>query len=219
MPSFLQNLANSPDSEKTAHLAKQFVDQARTVLADEEKANMVLFRGFANNIVYPSLEERFGLRSVAIASYPMYKGIARLLGMTVVPDLTTFEEEVEALRNQLDGYDFFFVHFKYTDSRGEDGAFQEKVKAIESADAALSDILALDFDVVVVTGDHSTPAKMAAHSWHDIPVLLWADVCRVDAVTTFDELSCINGSLGRLLSKDLMSLALAHAGRLEKYGA
>ncbi len=215
----LDPIALNSGSEKTAELANQFIAQATTVLADEKKANMVLFRGFAKNAGYPSLQERFGLKSVAIASYPMYKGIARLLGMSVIPDLTTFEEEVEALRKCRDEYDFFFIHFKYTDSRGEDGNFHEKVKAIEAADAIVSEIVSLKFDVVVVTGDHSTPAKMASHSWHEIPVMLWADTCRVDAVATFDELSCIQGSLGRLLSKDLMTVALAHAGRLEKFGA
>jgi 2,3-bisphosphoglycerate-independent phosphoglycerate mutase len=215
----LDPVALTPDSESTAQLAKQFIEQAGKLLRDEEKGNMLLFRGFAKNAGYPSLEERFGLRSAAIATYPVYKGIALLLGMTVIPDLKSFEEEVEALRQELGQFDFFFVHFKYTDSRGEDGDFQQKVKAIEAVDAIVPEILSLDFDVVVVTGDHSTPARMASHSWHEIPVVLWADTCRVDAVATFDELSCINGSLGRLLSKDLLTVAVAHAGRLDKFGA
>lgn len=208
-----------PEAKKTAQLAKQFIDQARDILAEEEKGNMLLFRGFAKNAGYPSLQERFGLNAVAIATYPMYKGIAQLLSMAVIPDLKSFEEEIGALKRTYDTYDFFFVHFKYTDSRGEDGNFQEKVKAIEAVDAMLPEILSPSFDVVVVTGDHSTPAKMASHSWHELPVLLWANNCRVDTVTQFDELSCIFGSLGRFLSKDLMTLALAHAGRLEKFGA
>jgi len=215
----LDPVAAVPEAARTAALAREFIDQARRVLADEPRANMLLFRGFAKNTGFPSMKERFGLNAVAIATYPMYKGIAQLLSMSVIPDLKNFEEEVEALKKYYDQYDFFFVHFKYTDSRGEDGNFPEKVKAIESVDALLPEILSLPFDVVVVSGDHSTPAKMASHSWHELPVLLRASNCRVDTVTRFDELSCIHGSLGRFLSKDLMSLALAHAGRLEKFGA
>ncbi len=208
-----------PEAGKTAELLKEFISQAKNLLASEEKANMLLLRGLAKNKGYPSLKERFGLNAVAIASYPMYKGIAHLLGMTVIPDLSTIDEEIEALKANSEKFDFFFFHVKYTDSRGEDGNFMEKVKVIEEVDKLLPDILSLKFDVVVVTGDHSTPAKMAAHSWHELPVLIYADTCRVDTVTKFDEISCIQGALGHLRTKDLMTLALAHAQRLEKFGA
>jgi len=208
-----------PEAAKTAEVVKEFISQAKKVLSKEKKANMLLFRGFAKNTGYPSLKERFGLNAVAIAAYPMYKGIAHLLGMTVIQGLSTIEEEIEALKANYDKFDFFFFHVKHTDSRGEDGNFIEKVKVIEEFDKLLPNILSLKFDVVVVTGDHSTPAKMASHSWHELPVLIWADTCRADRVTKFDEISCIQGALGHLLSKDLMTLALAHAQRLEKFGA
>ncbi|MFH0813799.1 MAG: 2,3-bisphosphoglycerate-independent phosphoglycerate mutase [Pseudomonadota bacterium] len=215
----LDPIAIDPEAQKTAQLAKEFIAQAKKILADESKGNMLLLRGFAKNKGFPSMKERFDLNAVAIAVYPMYKGIAHLLGMAVIPDLPSIHEEIEALKANYDSYDFFFFHFKYTDSRGEDGNFLEKVKAIEQVDTLLPDILSPGFDVVVVTGDHSTPAKMASHSWHELPVLLWAKTCRVDTVTKFDEISCIQGALGHLLTKDLMTLALAHARRLEKFGA
>jgi 2,3-bisphosphoglycerate-independent phosphoglycerate mutase len=208
-----------PEAAPTVAVVKEFIAQAKKVLSKEEKANMLLFRGFSKNIDFRSMKERFGLDAVAIASYPMYKGVAHLLGMTVIPDLATIEDEIAALKAHHDKFDFFFFHVKYTDSRGEDGDFAAKVKVIEEVDGLLPEILSLSFDVVVVTGDHSTPATMASHSWHELPVLIAAEDCRVDRVTQFDEISCIQGSLGRFLSKDLMTLALAHAHRLEKFGA
>ena len=208
-----------PEAAPTAAVVKDFISQAKEVLSKEEKANMLLFRGFSKNIDFRSMKERFGLDAVAIASYPMYKGVAHLLGMTVVPDLATIHDEIAALKAHYEKFDFFFFHIKYTDSRGEDGDFDAKVKVIEEVDGLLPEILSLSFDVVVVTGDHSTPAKMASHSWHELPVLIAAKDCRVDRVTQFDELSCIQGALGNVRSKDLMTLALAHAHRLEKFGA
>lgn len=215
----LDPVAVEPEAARTAALAKEFISQAKKVLAKEASANMLLFRGFSKNIGFPSLKERFGLNAVAIASYPMYKGVAHLLGMRVVPDLTTIPEEIEALKAHYEAFDFFFFHVKYTDSRGEDGDFAAKVKVIEEFDKVLPEILSLSFDVIVVTGDHSTPAKMARHSWHELPVLIAAEACRVDRVAQFDEISCIQGALGHVRSKDLMTLALAHAHRLEKFGA
>jgi len=208
-----------PEAVKTAELLKQFITQAQDILADEEKANILLLRGFAKNTGFSSMEERFGLEAVAIALYPMYKGIAHLLGMDVIPDLADINEQIESLKDNFEEYDFFFFHVKHTDSRGEDGNFADKVKVIEEVDKLLPDILALHFDVVVVTGDHSTPAKMAGHSWHELPVLISADTCRIDPVAEFDEISCIQGALGHLYTKDLMTLTLAHAKRLKKFGA
>jgi len=208
-----------PEAASTAALVKEFISQAKEVLSKEEKANMLLFRGFSKNTGFRSMKERFGLDAVAIASYPMYKGVAHLLGMTVVPDLSTIHDEIAALKAHYEKFDFFFFHVKYTDSRGEDGDFDAKVKVIEEVDGLVPEILSLSFDVVVVTGDHSTPAKMASHSWHELPVLIAAKDCRVDRVTQFDEISCIQGALGNVRSKDLMTLALAHAHRLEKFGA
>ncbi|MFH1626023.1 MAG: 2,3-bisphosphoglycerate-independent phosphoglycerate mutase [Pseudomonadota bacterium] len=215
----LEPKANNPESEATARLVSDFLIQAKSILADEKKANMLLLRGFAKHRDYPSLEMRFGLRSVAIATYPMYKGIARLLGMSVLPSLESIEDELRALKDQYNNYDFFYLHIKQTDSRGEDGDFDGKVKVIEEVDGLLPRVTELKPDVLVVTGDHSTPAKWGAHSWHPLPVILNSRFCRVDGVKRFDEISCIQGGLGRQPTVNLMAIALANAGRLAKFGA
>jgi len=211
--------ANNPESKATVKLVSDFLSQAKSILADEKKANMVLLRGFARHRVYPSLETRFGLKSLAIATYPMYKGIARLLGMTVLPSLENINDEFKALKDQYNNYDFFYLHIKQTDSRGEDGDFDAKVKVIEDVDGLLHQITELNPDVLVVTGDHSTPAKWGGHSWHPLPVILNSKFCRVDQVTRFDEISCIQGGLGRQPTVNLMTMVLANAGRLAKFGA
>ncbi|MDY7031210.1 MAG: 2,3-bisphosphoglycerate-independent phosphoglycerate mutase [Thermodesulfobacteriota bacterium] len=215
----LEPRACNPESEATAQLFSHFLSQAKSILADEKKANMVLLRGIAKHRAYPSMETRFGLRSLAIASYPMYKGIARLLGMTILPSLESIKDEFQGLKEHYTDYDFFFMHIKQTDSRGEDSDFDAKVKVIEEVDDFLPQIEELNPEVLVVTGDHSTPAKMGSHSWHPLPVLLKSQFCRVDQVTKFDEKSCIHGGLGRHPSVDLMTMVLANAGRLIKFGA
>ncbi len=211
--------AIAPEALGTESVLSELVNEARRVLADEEKANMVLLRGYAKYRKFPSLSERFKLNPLAIASYPMYRGIARLLGMTVHAPTETIADEFEALRASFGKHDFFFVHVKPTDSRGEDGNFDAKVKVIEEVDALLPRILELKPDVLVVTGDHSTPAALSGHSWHPVPVLLSAGTCRPDRVERFGERDCIGGGLGHIPMVNLMALALAHAGRLEKFGA
>jgi len=208
-----------PEAKATETVLAEIVDQARSILADEPKANMLLLRGYAKYRRFPSLAERFRLNPVAIATYPMYRGIARLLGMEVLSDVNSIEEEFAALGSQYGRFDFFFVHIKPTDSRGEDGQFEEKVKVIEKVDALIPRIMALNPDVLVITGDHSTPAALAGHSWHPVPVLLSAKTCRPDRVLRFGERDCIGGELGRMPMMHLMAVALAHAGRLEKFGA
>lgn len=208
-----------PEAENTAALFTGVIEKARTVLADEAKANMMLLRGYARYRKYPSLRERFGLNALAIASYPMYRGIARLLGMEVAAPTDAIKAEIDALRANYEKYDFFFVHVKPTDSRGEDGSFDAKVRVIEEVDALVPLVMGLRPDVLVVTGDHSTPAALASHSWHPVPVLLYADTCRPDRVERFGERDCIQGGLGRMPMVHLMGQALAHAKRLEKFGA
>jgi 2,3-bisphosphoglycerate-independent phosphoglycerate mutase len=159
------------------------------------------------------------LNALAIASYPMYRGIARLLGMEVAAPTDAIKAEIDALRANYEKYDFFFVHVKPTDSRGEDGSFDAKVRVIEEVDALVPLVMGLRPDVLVVTGDHSTPAALASHSWHPVPVLLYADTCRPDRVERFGERDCIQGGLGRMPMVHLMGQALAHAKRLEKFGA
>jgi 2,3-bisphosphoglycerate-independent phosphoglycerate mutase len=207
------------EAEETAVILQRLIDKTKGVLADESKANMMLLRGYSRYRRYPYISERFGLNALAIASYPMYRGIARLLGMVIGPQPGTIEEEILALRKNYDKYDFFFVHVKPTDSRGEDGNFDAKVKVIEEVDSLIPLVTELNPDVLVVTGDHSTPAALASHSWHPLPVMLHSATCRPDRVERFGERDCICGGLGRMPMVHLMGLALAHARRLEKFGA
>ena len=208
-----------PGSEKTAQVAKEFIAQARKILADQPKANGVTLRGFAEKPKLPTYEEVYGLKAAAIAVYPMYKGLARLVGMEIVGKAQTLAEQIDVLKQNWAKYDFFFIHFKYTDSTGEDGNFAAKVKRIEELDAAMPQITSLNPTVLIVTGDHSTPAKLKSHSWHPVPTVLVSDVCRTDGCEKFGEKECLRGGLGQFEAKYLMPLALANAGRLGKYGA
>ena len=211
--------ATDPRAEETAELVNRFLSQAQEVLAREERANGILLRGFAKYRRYPSMEERFGLKCLAIANYPMYRGLARLVGMELHPVGKDIRGEFAALSERYREFDYFFLHVKEPDSRGEDGNFDAKVRILEEIDGLVPWILALRPDVLVVTGDHSTPAKLRSHSWHPLPVLLHSTYARVDEVERFDEISCARGGLGRMPMVNLMSLALAHALRLTKYGA
>lgn len=212
-------VGHDPASEKTAAYVRQFLAQVREVLADEPRANFLLLRGFAKHRPYKSLRERFKLRAYAIANYPMYRGIARLVGMDIAPVSENLSTQIDELERQYRNYDFFFIHYKYTDSTGEDGDFEAKVKRIEEVDALVPRIEALQPEVLVITGDHSTPSALRTHSWHPIPVLLHARSARRDRVVRFSENDCLQGGLGIFYSQHLMSLALAHAGRLIKFGA
>jgi 2,3-bisphosphoglycerate-independent phosphoglycerate mutase len=179
-----------------------------------------MLRGFAKFPQISTMEEIYGVKPVAIAVYPMYRGLARLVGMTVVEPGKTIADQMEVARANWDKFDFFFIHYKYTDSTGEDGNFAGKVEKIEALDAEVPKLRALNPDVLIVTGDHSTPSRMRSHSFHPVPTLLWAPATvRPDEVTTFGERPCLRGGLGQFLAKDLLPLALAHAGRLQKFGA
>lgn len=209
----------NPESKKTAQLVKEFIGQAKEVLANEEKANMLLLRGFAKYNPFPTMEERYRLHSLAIANYPMYRGLARLVGMDVWPEVGDLKDEFRLLAQKIPKYDFIYLHVKKIDSLGEDGNFLAKVKAIEEVDSFIPQVSELEPEVIIVTADHSTPSLLKSHSWHPVPVLLFSPNCRADEVDRFDEISCIKGGLGRLPSVTLISLALAHARRLKKYGA
>ena len=210
----------SAKAEGTAQLVQQFVDQAGQILADQDPANMVLLRGFSQLPDWPQFGDAFGLRAAAIAGYPMYRGVARLVGMDLLDSGHSVEDEFATLEEHWDDYDFFFLHVKRIDSAGEDGDFERKVSLIEEADALVPRLMELGPDVVLVTGDHSTPSRLKYHSWHPVPVLLWSEHCRADQVEKFGERACMAGGLGpRIPSMDLMPLALANARRLEKYGA
>jgi len=210
--------ANRP-AERTAEVVNDFIDQVRKLLADEKKANMILARGFAAFEKIPSVGERFGLRTAAIAGYPMYRGVARLAGMTVLRLPDGLAEEVDILKEHRDEFDYFFMHVKYTDKAGEDGNFDRKASVIEEVDGLLPGILETEPDVLVVTGDHSTPCPMKSHSWHPVPVLLHAKHVRSGASERFTEREAARGMLGLRPMHDLMPIALANAGRIEKFGA
>jgi 2,3-bisphosphoglycerate-independent phosphoglycerate mutase len=208
-----------PGAKKSAGLLNAWIAKAFEVLKNESPANGCTLRGIARDPGLPGYKEVYGLNACAIATYPMYKGLARLVGMDVLDAGDTIASEVKTLREAWDRYDFFFFHVKKTDSAGEDGNFAAKVTVIEETDAVIPDILALKPNVLLITGDHSTPAIQKSHSWHELPVLFHADNIRTDAVTSFGERACMAGGLGHIRHVDLMPLAMAHADRLTKYGA
>jgi 2,3-bisphosphoglycerate-independent phosphoglycerate mutase len=208
-----------PQSQNTAQAVNRFVAEAARVLRNDAPTNMVTLRGFARYPRIETMKDVYGIRAVAIAVYPMYKGLARLVGMDVPDCGATLADQIETLRRLWDQYDFFFMHFKYTDSTGEDGNFAAKVEMIERLDGELPRVRALNPDVLVVTGDHSTPSKLRSHSWHPVPTILWARTCRPDPVTEFGESYCLRGGLGQFQALFLLPMMMAHAQRLGKFGA
>jgi 2,3-bisphosphoglycerate-independent phosphoglycerate mutase len=208
-----------PDAARTAELVNTFIEEARRRLADAAPANMILLRGFDQLPALPRFPEVYALRAAAIAAYPMYRGLAKLVGMDVLKTGGTFADEIATLREQWEAYDFFFVHYKDTDKAGEDGNFDAKVDALERFDASLPAIRALGADVLVVSGDHSTPSVLAAHGWQPVPALVWSHYCGADPVTAFTERACAAGTLGVLPAHHLMPLVMANALRLTKFGA
>jgi len=212
-----------PQAQRTAGIANEFVSQAKGLLRsarnDIPSANMVLMRGFSQRPDIPSISEIYKLKPAAIAVYPMYRGLASLVGMEVLPTGNSITDQLESLRQHYGDYDFFFVHFKSTDSRGEDGDFEAKVQAIEELDNALPSLLSLNPDVLIITGDHSTPATLARHSWHPVPFILRSRWCRPDNVTEFSERACLAGGMGRFPAIEIMPLAMANALKLDKFGA
>ncbi len=212
--------AEDPESELTAEVAAEFLEQARTILKDEHPANFMTMRGFAKLPSIMPFGELYSFKPAAIAVYPMYRGLARLVGMSILDPGKTLADQFAVARDHWGEYDFFFIHYKYTDSSGEDGDFNKKVKMIEALDAELPKLMELNPDVVVVTGDHSTPSKMKSHSFHPVPLLMWAPATVIaDEVQAFGERPCMKGGLGHILAKHIMPLAMAHAKRFSKYGA
>jgi 2,3-bisphosphoglycerate-independent phosphoglycerate mutase len=210
----------STKEDRTVSIVNDFLDQAKKFLADSHPANMVLLRGFSQKPDWPTYEEAFGIKSAAIAAYPMYRGLARLLGMELLETGKTIQDEFTTLEKNWNDFDFFFIHIKPTDSSGEDGDFDRKLKVIEEVDKEIPRLLELKPDVVLITGDHSTPSKMKKHSWHPVPTIIWSELCRPDNVKSFGERACISGGLGpRIPAVNLIPIALANAYRLEKFGA
>jgi 2,3-bisphosphoglycerate-independent phosphoglycerate mutase len=213
--------ATDPAAEHTANLFNQWIAQARKAIADEPQANGMTLRGFATDPGLQPYQDAYGLKAACVAVYPMYRGVSRLVGMDVIEFEGEYpQHEFSAVKQAWNDYDFFFVHIKKTDSMGEDGNFDGKVHIIESVDEALPELLELKPDVLIITGDHSTPAKMKAHSWHPVPFLLWApETVMPDNQISFGERTCQQGGLGTFPALDTMPLALAHADRINKYGA
>lgn len=209
-----------PNAEKSARIINKFIKLATEILIDQHPANSVLMRGYS---LLPNLQhfvERYGLRAVGIATYPMYRGLASLVGMDT-PNASGFSiaQEFEMTRKLWDKYDFFFIHIKKTDSMGEDGNFAGKVQIIEDVDREIQVLLDLDPDVLVITGDHATPSVLKSHSWHGVPLLLSSKFAFRDDAEKFSERECEKGILGHFPGFAIVPLMLANAQRLKKFGA
>jgi len=215
--------ALAPEAEKTARVVNQFVERARQVIeayTPKPPANMLLMRGFDKYPNFSAFPDLFGLRAAAIAVYPTYRGIAKLVGMQLLPvEGGTAADEFTTLEKSWNEFDFFYLHIKETDLAGEDGDFTRKVKIIEEVDSLMPRLMALDPDVVIISGDHSTPAVLKGHSWHPVPTLVYGKYVRTDGIAEFGERACRHGSLGVLPAKHIMPIALANAQRLAKYSA
>ncbi len=207
------------NTSRTAKMVADIFGQIRSILADEPKANMVLGRGFAKVPTWPMFGDRWKLNPAAVAGYPMYRGVARLVGMPVVSQPTTAADVCAEAAKAMAEHTFVFAHFKYTDKTGEDGDLPGKVKRIEEMDAALPTLLKAKPDVLMITGDHSTPPSLKAHSWHPVPMLMSAPHLRGGDGPAFDEVACRAGQIGTIPAREIIPLALAHAGKLEKFGA
>ena len=215
----LSIISSTRVSEPMVHIVEQFIAQAREFLMQERPANMILLRGFSSIPKIPSMASSYQLNPAAIAAYPMYRGLAQLVGMTVLSTGKTFQQEVQTLRDNYLKYDFFFLHYKDADTAGEDGNFTNKVRALEHFDLLIPELTTLEPEVLAITGDHSTPSAMLGHSWHPVPFLIHSKYS-IQAVTpAFSEKSCKSGSIGPISAQYLMLSILAHADKLTKFGA
>jgi 2,3-bisphosphoglycerate-independent phosphoglycerate mutase len=205
--------------KRTASLFNQWIDRAKEVLRDCIPANMVLLRGFASYLSIPKFSDLYKMRACCIATYPMYKGIARLLGMDVAEGAESVGDQFGLLAENYSSYDFFFLHIKETDKAGEDGDQRKKCEVIEEVDRLLPRILELKPDLLVITGDHSTPASLRSHSFHPVPLLIHTKHCIPDGILRFSEREARLGSLGRFPMQELMGILLGLSMRLAKYGA
>ena len=216
----LDPVPETPEAEKVARVAKELVRRIAEIIKDEPKANYMLLRGFSKKPELESFEERFGLKACCIAVYPMYKGLASLVGMEVVRfEGKSLRDQINVLKKVWESYDFFFLHIKGTDSAGEDGDWERKVKVIEEFDSHLPEILDLGPDVLAITGDHSTPSILKSHSWHPVPLLIRSPYVLGGTSSRFTERECLKGEIGIIPGKKIMNLLLAHALKLDKFGA
>ncbi len=216
----LDPVPETPEAEKVARVAKELVGRVAKIIKDEPRANYMLLRGFSKKPELESFEERFGLKACCIAVYPMYKGLASLVGMEVVRfEGKSLRDQINVLKKVWESYDFFFLHIKGTDSAGEDGDWERKVKVIEEFDSHLPEILDLGPDVLAITGDHSTPSILKSHSWHPVPLLIRSPYVLGGTSSRFTERECLKGEIGIIPGKKIMNLLLAHALKLDKFGA
>ena len=214
----LEARALDKGSERAASAVRAFITAAGEVLGGREYANMAMLRGFSLLPELPDFGERYRLNPGAVAAYPMYRGLAKVAGMRVIPTGMTFDEELDTLEEHWDEHDFFFLHYKPADAAGEDGDFYGKVRTLEALDACIARLVDMQPDALVVAGDHSTPAILAAHSWHSVPLLVSSKWTQGDGIEAFSERACISGSIGRIPATEVMMLAMAHAEKLLKYG-
>lgn len=205
-------------AQATADIVNEFVEKASEILREETQANMLLLRGWATLPKLPNMSAMYQIDAAAIAAYPMYRGLARTVGMEVLPTGSTFDSEVKTLKDHFSEYTFFYLHYKPADAAGEDGDFQKKMTALELLDEHIPQLRSLNADVLIVAGDHATPSIMASHSWHPVPFMLHSPISHGDGIDQFSERAFRNGSLGQFEAKHIMSLALAHAGKLQKFG-
>ena len=211
-------VSTNETSVTAAKVFNQFVLEANTLIKNELAANAILLRGISKKPKLPNMTDIYKVSAGAIASYPMYRGVAKLLGMTILETGSTFEQEISTLHNHFKEFDFMYIHYKPTDTAGEDGDFDEKVKTLEYLDTKINKILELDPQVFIIAGDHSTPSIMAGHSWHPVPFLLNSKWTTGDGIDAFNERSCKTGSLGNFPANQVMLLGLGHAGKISKYG-
>lgn len=215
---FAYTRARSKDADLTARVVNGFIGAVMDLLKAEPVANAALLRGFSSMPDIKPFTEKYRMKALAIATYPMYRGIAKVLGMDVRQEPADYDEAVRILKENYNDYQFFFFHVKETDLAGEDGNFEEKVKAIEEVDRIVPAIYGLGPQAMIVTGDHSTPCPLKGHSWHPVPLLIVTKTGETDGLA-FHEKNCVRGSVGTIYSKELMPAALAHGMRLDKYGA
>ena len=212
-----------------AGIANSFIKRANEILLGEAKTVVelsegqhigILTRGYADRPEVPRMQDLYGLEKLgAIATYPDYRGVARIVGMDIIYESYEWKGEFDTLKAVFHKYDFIFLHIKKTDSAGEDGNFDGKVQALEEVDRFVPELEALYPDVIIITGDHSTPATYKGHSFHPVPFVLVSKWCRPDSVRRFCESECQHGALGQFLAAEAMLYALGHAGRIEKFGA
>ncbi|HQJ56290.1 MAG TPA: 2,3-bisphosphoglycerate-independent phosphoglycerate mutase [Caldisericia bacterium] len=215
-------ISPEPLNEKAkivSEILKEFLLRVREIIKNE-KGNYLLLRGYSTPPIIPNFSEIYKLKSLSIATYPMYKGLTKLIGMeTVKVDGFSIKDEIDVLRKNYKNFDFIYLHIKKTDSYGEDGDFMNKLKVIEEFDSYLPEILSLNFDVLCITGDHSTPTIMKSHSFHPVPLLIHSPFVFKGLSERFTEKECLKGELGTIKGEDIISLLLAHSKKLKKYGA